>query len=177
MSRYDSLRATPEGEARILCLIDGFSRRARSERTLEGRTKLAKLDFFLRYPKYLERALEALDVAPEVTPRSVEDDIPLTERMVRYRYGPWDPQYFSVLGRLIGKGLVEPVPDRGGYSYRTTEKGARVVRQLVEDESYDTLVSRVALIREHLDWNGSRLKEFIYETFPEIANSGWGRVI
>ena len=25
--------------------------------------------------------------------------------MIRYRYGPWDPSYYAVLGSLIGHGL------------------------------------------------------------------------
>ena len=53
--RVDSFQPSLDGEARLLLLIEAFSRR---ENILEGRTKLAKLDFFLRYPIYFERALQ-----------------------------------------------------------------------------------------------------------------------
>src|SRR6266480_7920176 len=45
---------SPLGEGRLLILIDAFTS---SSKSLEGRTKLAKLDFLLRYPAHLERAL------------------------------------------------------------------------------------------------------------------------
>jgi hypothetical protein len=33
--------------------------------------------------------------------------------MMRYRYGPWDPSYFAVLGSLVGRGLIEAIPAEG----------------------------------------------------------------
>ena len=53
--KIDLFQPTIEGEARLLLLIEAFSR---GIKTLEGRTKLAKLDFFLRYPRYFHRALQ-----------------------------------------------------------------------------------------------------------------------
>src|SRR6266496_5531002 len=52
--RSDLFQPTEEGEARLLILIASLSGPTRS---LEGRTKLAKLDFLLRYPTFLRRAL------------------------------------------------------------------------------------------------------------------------
>ena len=46
---------------RLLVLIDTFGGRS-GDKQIEGLTKLAKLDFLLRYPDYLERALIARDV-------------------------------------------------------------------------------------------------------------------
>ena len=52
--RRDLFLPTPEGEGRLLLLIDMFTTPTRS---LEGRTKLAKLDFLVRYPGYFRRAI------------------------------------------------------------------------------------------------------------------------
>lgn len=41
---------------RLLVLIDAFAGKA-GDQKLEGLTKLAKLDFLLRYPAFLERAI------------------------------------------------------------------------------------------------------------------------
>ena len=56
----------------------------------------------------------------------VAQDSPLESRMMRYRYGPWDPSYFAVLGSLVGRGLIEVVPaeSTNALGYRTTEAGA-----------------------------------------------------
>ncbi|MEI2827465.1 MAG: hypothetical protein V9F04_14510 [Dermatophilaceae bacterium] len=49
--------------------------------------------------------------------------------MMRYRYGPWDPSYFAVLGSLVGRGLIEVVPAQGtnALGHRTTQSGAALV--------------------------------------------------
>ncbi|MEG1452058.1 hypothetical protein [Brevundimonas sp.] len=42
---------------RLLILLRCADKRGRTPKPVEGITKLAKLDFLLRYPVYLERAL------------------------------------------------------------------------------------------------------------------------
>lgn len=49
--------------SRLLLLINAFAGASR-EGSIEGLTKLAKLDFLLRYPANLERALIARDARP-----------------------------------------------------------------------------------------------------------------
>jgi hypothetical protein len=117
---------TIEGEARLLLLIDAFSRRAQG---LGGRTKLAKLDFLLRYPKYFERALR-VRVGETVAKQFSSPSDNIETRMVRYRYGPWDPAYFALLGALKGRGLIVEIPARRGVSYKVTEQGSRTAARL-----------------------------------------------
>lgn len=95
-------------------------------------------------------------------------------RMVRYRYGPWDPAYYAVLGRLLGKRLVEPVPFRRGIGYRATNKGQRIAKILRNGSDWEEMAQRVRLLRRYFDLNGARLTRFIYEHFPEVASSSLG---
>src|ERR1700761_7810045 len=104
-SSRTSYRATREAEARVLLLIDGFSRKATGPRTLEGRVKLAKLDFLLRYPRHLATVLASRGLRDAELQILNRQDSPLESRMMRYRYGPWDPSYFAVLGSLVGRKL------------------------------------------------------------------------
>jgi len=53
--------------ARLLLLLDTFAQDARNP-SIEGLTKLAKLDFLLRYPVMLERALLASANRPARSP-------------------------------------------------------------------------------------------------------------
>lgn len=94
--------------------------------------------------------------------------------MMRYRYGPWDPSYYAILGALIGRGLVEvsQLPGSRGLGYSTTTVGADLARQLRQDESFETIDQRVRVLRTYLDKSGSTLKGYLY-TLPEIANSAW----
>jgi hypothetical protein len=169
----DLFAPTPEGEARLLLLIDAFSGPTKS---LEGRTKLAKLDFLLRYPQYLQVALRKR--APQaIWPESAEIGGAIENRMIRYKYGPWDPAYFALLGSLIGRGLVEVLPGSNGLHFKTTQQGSDLVRALAASESWHGIHEVTKLLRRHFDLSGNTLKRFVYETFPEIVGRPWGERI
>lgn len=161
--------------ARLLLLVRfcGKPRRSRSATLpgIEGRTLLAKLDFFLRYPAYLKKAAEILKrdlsaedfgLVPDDETRSVES------RMVRYLYGPWDYVYYPALAYLIGKELVVIEMKRGTEIFRLTSKGWDVATKLAQEPAYADLVRR-ANTTYHLfnKYKGSGLKNFIYAYFPE----------
>ncbi|MGK7904150.1 MAG: hypothetical protein AB4352_22625 [Hormoscilla sp.] len=172
--RKELFQPSIEGEARILLLINAFTTQKNS---LEGRTKLAKLDFFLRYPNFMQRALAIrtsekvmMDVAPE-------EQNNIEGRMIRYRYGPWDPSYYSILGKLIGKGLVEVVPNKRGLSYRTTERGSQIARDLAKEESWSETSARIKLLKQNFNLSGNNLKDFVYQHFPEVSGASWGQKI
>lgn len=174
-SARDRFRPSREAEARVLLLIDVFSRKANgTTRYLEGRVKLTKLDFLLRYPRHLRRVLLAHGARPDQVAVIDPDEAPLDARMVRYRYGPWDPSYYAVLGSLIGRGMVDVAPLSGntGFGYRTSERGARLAADLQTDESFDRIAERLRLIRRYLDKSGTTLKQYLYE-IPEIADAAW----
>ena len=168
-----AFRATPDAEARLLLLIDAFSRRGTRPRTLEGRVKLAKLDFLLRYPVYAGRLLAQAGAPQEDIDEAAGEANPLEQRMVRYRYGPWDPAYYALLGSLIGRGLVEVVPLPRGFGYRTTERGQELAAAVAQDDSHRAVALRIALLRRWLDKQGSTLKNRIYEAIPEVSEAEW----
>jgi hypothetical protein len=159
--RRELFQPTAEGEARLLILIDAFTG---PSKCLEGRTKLAKLDFFLRNPAFLERILGA-------EPQGARD---IESGMVRYRYGPWDPAYFALLGSLVGRGLVAIVPIRQGLGYRTTTAGRSLSRDLATHDSWQPVAERARLLRRTLDLSGTNLKKLVYEHFPEVVAAKWG---
>jgi hypothetical protein len=159
--RRHLFQPTAEGEARLLLLIDAFTGRGKA---LEGRTKLAKLDFLLRNPAYLDRALGVDGVG--------DDDI--ETGMIRYRYGPWDPAYFALLGALVGRGLVSVVPISRGLGYRTTDAGHGLAGVIAEDSSWADIAQRARTLRRDFDRSGTSLKKLIYERFPEVSDASWG---
>jgi hypothetical protein len=122
-----AFRADTESEARLLLLIDAFTQ---SGRSVQGRVKLAKLDFLLRYPRFYRRALEVK--GKKITDAPAADELDIENRMVRYRYGPWDPAYYALLGSLLGRGLIETVPEGRYVGLRTTALGAELASQLAE---------------------------------------------
>jgi len=168
--RSELFQPSIEGEARLLLLITAFSH---GNNSLEGRTKLAKLDFFLRYPTYFRRALQLRGAILTQNEEAVDfEDI--ESRMVRYRYGPWDPSYYAILGRLIGKGLIVPMPYAKGIGYKTTEKGQEIAAKLRVEPVWNETARKLDLLRKYLDLNGTTLKTFIYDNFPEVTKADWG---
>jgi hypothetical protein len=163
----------------LLLLIDAFSQGPKGrKRFLEGRVKLAKLDFLLRYPRHLQRVLafRNIEIDSELDLNALES--PLEARMMRYRYGPWDPAYYAVLGALIGRGLieVEALEGRSGYGYRTTTRGSELAISLRADESFEYVSNRISILRKHFDKSGNTLREYVYQ-IPEIRDAQWHREI
>lgn len=165
----DTFLPTAEGEVRLLLLIDSFSGQ---QEGLQGRTKLAKLDFLLRYPAFLRRALDARG-HPLDDDGALLSPNPIEQRMVRYRFGPWDPSYFALLGSLIGRGLIRVVPYNRGLGYRTTETGAALAAAMRADPSWRGVSDATRLLYRHFNLAGTTLKRFVYDTFPEVSAARW----
>ncbi|MCU1418491.1 MAG: hypothetical protein JWP32_2665 [Schumannella sp.] len=162
---------TAEGEARLLLLIDAFSKNGGH---LQGRVKLAKLDFLLRYPVFFARAMEARGRPSR--PVEPDDQPTIEQRMIRYRYGPWDPAYYAILGSLIGRGLVITTPEPRYLGLRVTEAGHDLAAALAASDAWSPVAKNAQELRTTFrDQQGTWLKNFIYSTFPEVAGSSWGQ--
>ena len=67
---------------------------------IDGLTKMAKLDFFTRYPDFFEVARAAVETHAESGSVGTADAV--ESSMVRHHYGPWDKRYYQVLAHLEG---------------------------------------------------------------------------
>ncbi len=138
---------------------------------LVGLTKLAKLDFLLRYPVFLDRVLQRRAIAWSDEAAPTPDELQAVEsRMTRYKYGPWDDRYYPLVGALIGLGLVEPPAAKGATRLRLTERGQELANELASSPDWHVVDSRAALLARHFDWTGNRLKTLIYEELPDAVN-------
>lgn len=128
---------------------------------ISGRLKLAKLDFFVRYPSYLKKALEAnATIVAPVDPESP---------MIRYKYGPWDNKYYDVFAFLVAKGLVSISPTKRGDEFALTDRGQEAVNEL-KGPDFDEIINRCELVYKRFkDFSGTQLKDYIYNNFPEIV--------
>lgn len=176
----DTLSALEENDhlhlARLLLLLRSFAGRD-GRGTIDGLTKLAKLDFLLRYPTYLERALVAKGVAPTAAEVKDYERRSVESTMVRYRYGPWDFRYRRFVNLLVAKGLASVAFEGRTIRIGLTETGLSHAARLSEQQSFQDLVSRSHLLRSHFDISATHLKNFVYETFPEIVTLQWGEEI
>lgn len=180
MNLYELLSELEENddlhEGRLLILLRAFS--GNDQGTIDGLTKLAKLDFLLRYPTYLEKALTK---RPGGKPSQVEvkehERQSVESSMVRFKYGPWDYRYRRFLTLLVGKGLVTVNLDGRTICIGLTDRGVEAADFLVLSTANTDTVKRAQLLKRHFDLSATNLMKFIYETFPEIGTLRLGTEI
>jgi hypothetical protein len=145
---------------------------------IRGRTKLAKLDFFVRYPAFLEAAARKRRDLGTNLPDYRAGNEGVEASMVRYRFGPWDHRYYNLIALLQARDLIRigagPVE-----TYSLTPQGQTVVQQLREDPVFAPIVERCQVAAATFEGlTGTQLKDFVYETFiDEVAKLPQGRVI
>ena len=161
---------------RLLFLIDAFAGKAGDKR-IEGLTKLAKLDFLLRYPAFLERAIQVRGSdANQVNVEEFERNS-IEARMVRFKYGPWDHRYRRFLSIMASRRLITVHTAGRTVIIGQTERGRKAAEMLKAEPTYGGIRQRAALLKRHLDLTATTLMEFIYEHFPEVASLRMGEII
>lgn len=163
-------------EARLLLLLR--HRVERGEGTIDGITKLAKMDFLLRYPLYFQRLLNDTKKRPPQVPIQDFESDTVESKMVRFRYGPWDPRYRRWIGLLVAKGLTETYLKGRTVHVRITMKGRSVADQLSETEEFKDLSDRSLMVNLAVGgMAGTKLKELVYKVVPELTGMAWGEEI
>lgn len=182
MSLFDTLADLEDNDelhiGRLLLLLKVFAGR-KGTGTIDGLTKLAKLDFLLRYPVYLERALPRRNAEADIPEVGVQEHErrSVESSMIRFKYGPWDPRYRRFLNLMIAKGLVNVVVEGKTYRVGLTERGLDVGESLSEAESNQPIINRAKILKRHFDLTATSLMKFVYETFPEIGTLRMGEEI
>jgi hypothetical protein len=161
---------------RLLILLRAFVGE-NGDGTLEGLTKLAKLDFLLRYPIYLEQALLVKNASTKGLNILSHERKSVESGMVRYRYGPWDFRYRKWINILIAKGLANVRVDGKTIHIGLTDSGINKANSLIEEKAFMDMSLRATILKRHFDYKGTTLMKFVYKTFPEIASLKLGEEI
>lgn len=163
-------------EARLLLLLG--QQADKGDGTLNGITKLAKMDFLLRYPAYFERVLrKRFKRPPTVVMHAYERDT-VESRMIRFRYGPWDRRYRRWIGILVAKGLADSFVSGRTVHVRLTDRGRGVANMLGAQREFADLRLRTEQVSKAVGaMSGSALKDLIYDVVPELMGMNWGEEI
>ncbi len=165
-----ALESNPELHcARLLILLEAFATES-SAGEVEGVTKLAKLDFLLRYPVLLEKALQAKRHSTKEVHLLEHERNSVESKMVRYRFGPWDHRYPRLLSLLQAKGLVQMRMSGITKMVGITTRGKELARNLANTEEFANVARRAKLLKRYFDMPATRLMRFVYSTFPEIVS-------
>ena len=160
--------------ARLLILINILTKEGKNP--IKGITKLVKLDFFLRYPNFLKKAL-SIKSSEIKYDQSVFEYENIESHMIRFLYGPWDDKYRVYLNTLYSKNLINIYKEQNSIKINLSEKGIVQSNQLIKDKNFSLIVLRSKLLKKNFNKSGNWLKNFIYANFPEIKNMEYGEVI
>lgn len=166
-------------EARLLLLLRHAANRGSG--TIEGITKLAKVDFLLRYPLYFQRLVDQLNQKRkrkiQVPIQDYESDT-VESKMIRFRYGPWDPRYRRWIGILVSKGLADTYLQGKTVHVKLTDRGVELANRIAESDDFRDLDERSKLIDKTVgSKSGTWLKDTIYKVVPELTGMQWGKEI
>lgn len=155
--------------ARLLMLLKVCGTAGR----IDGLTKLAKLDFFVRYPQFFDVIAKKLGKAEVASTKTVES------AMVRHHYGPWDKRYYHVLAYLESRGLIKVLRNGNSYRFQLTESGDPIATALSKTDAWLKLATHMKSVKKLLGAKtGGAIKDLIYKTFEdEVAARPMGEVI
>jgi hypothetical protein len=162
--------------ARLLLLLSicGVSGR------IDGLTKMAKLDFFARYPDFFEVARATTSPAGTTNATDLPESLEAVESaMVRHHYGPWDKRYYHVLAYLESRQLISVTKERKSYRIALAELGRDRAKTLALRPSFAPLVGRMREVKKSFGAkSGMFLKLLIYRIFDaEVSQRPMGKEI
>ena len=154
---------------RLLLLL----RKCGTRNRVEGLTKLAKLDFLVRYPAFFSRLAAHLQKQVVASTASVEST------MIRYHYGPWDKRYYKVLPFLESRKLLSIYKRGATYVFELTEDGKKVADAVAKRTEFAEQTEQMMKVKELVGKKtGTFLKQLFYEVFDdEIAQKRLGEII
>ena len=163
--------------SRLLILFDSYFQKRNNE-YIEGTTKVVKLDFLLRYPTTLEKALQAKKLATKSIDVKKHERELVESTMIRYRFGPWDDRYWSILSTMESLDLIQITKINGVTSFKITGTGRDVVRQLDNFEIFSDYSKRSKIVISNFGkLTAKNLVKKVYELRPELRNMKHGEEI
>ncbi|MFG2049635.1 hypothetical protein ACGFIW_19670 [Micromonospora sp. NPDC048935] len=169
-------------QTRVLLLVTAVAAETGHQRRLDGLTKLAKLDFLLRYPALASTVLDSLEPADPRLHLAKEDRYHPTAveaPMTRYKYGPWDDRYYMIIGALVGRGLLRYAPGRkGSVALAPTPKGKRHAATIAATAPWSEIAERGQVIAQaSTGLTGNALKDLIYQRLADLMDRPHRQVI
>ncbi|MFI2754190.1 hypothetical protein ACGIF2_15700 [Cellulomonas sp. P22] len=169
-------------QTRILLLVTAVAGEPGNAGKLDGLTKLAKLDFLVRYPGLAPVVLDSLedsDPKLHLTSYELAEPTSVADPMIRYKYGPWDDKYYPIIGALVSKGLLRYTKGRqGSVALAPTTHGRRLVQDIVKESTWSAVHDQCsAVAAAAAGMTGNALKLLIYERLPHLMDRAHRKLI
>jgi hypothetical protein len=161
--------------ARLLLLLEVCGTAGR----IDGLTKMAKLDFFNRYPDFFAAATAAKSGGAPDAPIIAHAGDAVESAMVRHHYGPWDLRYYHTLAYLEANQLISVKKHKNAYQISLTNLGRDRAKALISRPSFRSIVDRMRQVKQQFgQMTGNSLKQLIYSMFEkEVVERPLGELI
>ena len=162
-------------QSRVLLLVCAVAAEPGNAGKLDGLTKLAKLDFLVRYPALSPIVLDNLETSDpglHLGESDLSDPTVVSDPMVRYKYGPWDDKYYPIIGALVARGLVRYSSSRkGNVALVPTALGRTFAVTLATDPTWAGVDDQCKTVaRSSAGLTGNALKVRIYDHLAALMN-------
>jgi hypothetical protein len=136
---------------------------------INGLTKMAKLDFFVRYPDFFDAARASILKSQDLSSsEQAAPDDRVESAMVRHHYGPWDKRYYHVLAHLEARKLITVSKEGKSYRIALTPLGAERAAAMAKLPSFAPLAARMKEVKKVFgSKTGTSLKDLIYRLFEK----------
>lgn len=148
--------------ARMVLLLLPF---ATAKKNIDSISKLTKLDFLLKHPLILAKALQNIGVSPSLVMLQNFEKSSFESTLAGYKFGPWDSYSRKLLNVLCAKGLVDMNARKG--SITLTENGIRLAELLASNDTFQDLFDNAQLLFKHFDKSNPWLTDTIYSVIAE----------
>jgi hypothetical protein len=162
-------------QTRVLLLVSAVAAEPEHQRKVDGLTKLAKLDFLVRYPALAPLVLDTLEESDgrlHVTAADRSEPTDVDAPMTRYKYGPWDDRYYPVIGALVARGLLHYTRGRrGSVALAPTALGRRLAGEIAAEPLWQAVWDRCRAVAEASGGKtGNALKTLVYDRLADLMN-------
>ncbi|MFK4435443.1 hypothetical protein [Paenibacillus sp. RC21] len=130
---------------------------------------LSKLDFLLRYPAALERALAHLPNNKTIQLSEAEKNN-IETKMILFRYSPWSSTFRRLLVILESKCLIKWKLNGKKIEFSMTDKGTKIVLELSGQDIFGEMIRQSKLIKTNIvKLSASKLNELMNIAVTEAA--------
>jgi hypothetical protein len=157
-------------QLRILSLVHAVAALPTTAGKVDSLTKLAKLDFLIRYPD-TRAAVRGTLAGQTETRENLRPGSGWTS-MIRHKFGPWDDSYYPVIGALVARGLARYVRAKNrAVGVALTKAGNDLYDKLRSLDAWgDVVIEADVVAAEFGHLSGNKLKDAIYEALPQALD-------
>ncbi|MDQ0090114.1 putative type IV restriction endonuclease [Paenibacillus anaericanus] len=153
---------------RILVLIYTLIGAKKDKVTIEL-TKLAKMDFLLRYPSALDSALLNLYKQKDVSITEAEKNN-IETNILSFRFSPWSSDFRRLMVLLNAKSLIK-WEQRGKYlDIYHTPKGIELFKEVLKFKEFESMIKQSQAIKTNIsNLSGLKLDSLLSKVLTELT--------